>query len=132
MKITKNICDHVGAIVMGDLNVHQRSWLVHSSGNTPDGRLLQAVAVEFNLSQCVHGPTHVKGHLLDLVLTDLQAMCTTRVHSPIADHHMVEGIFDVTTMTSHSVERCVWHWDTADWDGLGNSVKEFDFESIFY
>ena len=55
----------------------------------------------------MRGPTHVKGYLLDLVLTDLQAMCKTKVHAPIADHHLVEGIFDVTTMSSYSVERDV-------------------------
>ena len=36
----KLIPDHVGAIVIGDLNIHQRSRLTYSSNNTPDGRLM--------------------------------------------------------------------------------------------
>ena len=127
----KLIPDRVGAIVIGDLNIHHRSWLTYSSNNTSDGRLMQGVAAELNLSQCVRGPTHVKGHQLDLVLTDLQAMCKTEVHAPIADHHLVESIFDVTTMSSYTVERDVWYWDTADWVGLKQSLIDFDFESIF-
>ena len=37
----------IGTLIMGDLNIHQQSWLVHSSGNTPEGEALRNICDDY-------------------------------------------------------------------------------------
>ena len=60
----------IGTLIMGDLNIRQQSWLVHSSGNTPEGEALRNICDDYALLQLIKQPTRGK-YLLDLCLTDL-------------------------------------------------------------
>lgn len=61
--------------VLGDFNIHNSEWLLHSAGTTALGREAEAFAIINNLSQLVDFPTRVpdrdgdRAHTLDLVLT---------------------------------------------------------------
>ena len=57
-------------IVAGDLNIHHRSWLLFSNGNTPEGDLMKNMCDDLNLRQVVRAPTR----RLDLCLTDIEAV----------------------------------------------------------
>ena len=61
----------VSTLIIGDMNVHFRKWLVHSGckDNTA-GRFLYEIATKAGLKQIVRAPTRM-GNLLDLVLTDM-------------------------------------------------------------
>ena len=87
--------DTIGIIVVGDLNVHHSSWLVHSSGNTPAGRLLWEFCRSHGFRQTVPQPTH-GDYLLDLVLTDLDSLVTSTVHPGISDHDIVSSTLNVS------------------------------------
>ena len=61
----------VGAIIIGDINVHCASWLKYSSqGNTPEGELLRETCNFLGIKQIVKEPTREK-NLLDLIPTDI-------------------------------------------------------------
>ena len=60
----------VGCVLLGDLNIHHRKWLLCSNRNSLEGRELCAVCKELGMTQLVHEPTR-GDHLLDLVLSQL-------------------------------------------------------------
>ena len=89
------------------MNVHNREWLRYSSGTCPSGRSLREYCTEHALTQKIHEPTHSRGKLLDLVLTDLADMCATKVLTPIADHNVIQVVVDVQTLIGIEVSRTV-------------------------
>ena len=77
-------------IIMGDINVHEISWLKYSDGSTLEGRELLAFANLAGLSERVGKPTRGP-NLLDLVLSDLGTELTCAVHPGISDHEAPVG-----------------------------------------
>ena len=67
----------VGALLVGDLNVHNEAWLKYSTGTTPEGRALQHFCAEHGLEEKVKKPTRGE-NLLDLVLTSAFQGCFLR------------------------------------------------------
>ena len=49
--------DTIGTVILGDLNIHHKKWLHHSSENSTDGEILQTFCQSFGFSQMVNGPT---------------------------------------------------------------------------
>ena len=80
--------DCTGTIVIGDLNVHNKAWLQHSSRTTPEGRLLAGICNGHGLSQVVGQPTRGE-YTLDLALSDLPVLPTAKVLPKISDHNTV-------------------------------------------
>ena len=76
--------DVLGFIIMGDMNVHQQRWLIHSHSNTFEGSLLKEVCDDHALQQLIREPTREE-YLLDLCLTDL-SQCRAQTLPRIADH----------------------------------------------
>ena len=74
-----------GTILVGDMNVHEVSWLKFSDGTSPEGRALRDVACCHGWDERVRKPTR-GGNLLDLVLTDLGSAVTTKLAAGISDH----------------------------------------------
>ena len=78
----------MGTIVIGDMNVHEKEWLMFSASSSPEGRLLRSICGKHNLVECVRAPTRGR-NLLDLFLTDLPHSMSTEVHAGVSDHSMV-------------------------------------------
>ena len=74
-------------VVLGDMNIHHRSRLRHSSGDSREGRILRDLAEESGLRQLVEKPTRGP-YCLDLVLSDL-ARVSCQVGPSISDHATV-------------------------------------------
>ena len=78
----------IGLVLFGDMNVHETSWLEHSSSTTLEGRELFKVCCSFGLTECVCAPTRGQ-YLLDLFLTNLSHAVSTEVHAGVSDRSMV-------------------------------------------
>ena len=95
MSITKfeeewfQLCnEHVGTIVVGDLNAHHKFWL-QSIKTSASGSALYEVCNTHGIRQIVKGITRpASNSKLDLVLTDLHSI-STEVLAPIADHCVI-------------------------------------------
>lgn len=78
----------IGTMIVGDMNVHHKAWLHHSSGISPEGRELFTICAQRGLVECVQKPT--RGLCaLDLVLSDFDSCISTEVLPQISDHQMV-------------------------------------------
>ena len=47
----------LGVILVGDMNVHERSWLKYSNGISAEGRKLREASADLGLRQLAHAPT---------------------------------------------------------------------------
>ena len=88
MELNTYSADAVGAIVVGDMNAHNESWLLHSSGNTPECNELFNVCSRMGLIEKVNKHTRGK-YLLDLFLTDIPVGVTCKFLPRISDHNPV-------------------------------------------
>lgn len=122
--------DHIGTVLVGDINVHYRRWLRYSNGNTMQGKLMYDICTDFGLIQGVHEPTR-GDYLLDLVMSDMLSMASVKVLAPIADHCVVSTTLDVETASADPVERFVWDYCKADWTGLRAALAAVDWKSMF-
>ena len=68
----------VSCIIIGDMDVHNTSWLRFSSRDSVEGRELEAICCEHGLRQLVTKPTRGL-YLLDLVLSDLASCIRCKV-----------------------------------------------------
>lgn len=119
----------IGTIVVGDLNVHQRSWLRHSSqGNTVEGSRLWATCAELGFEQKVMQPTRGE-NLLDLVLTNVTDV-RRDVQPPIADHNVVVVRLNMSWLASRVVTREVWSFKCADWDAMNEDISSADWSFL--
>ena len=117
----------VAVMILGDLNIHQKSWLKYSSNDTPAGKTLQDICARAGLRQLVKTPTR-KEHLLDLVLTDIPAK--TIIGGKIQDHAYVLANLSFAIHRSKEQTREVWDYKNADWDLLQDSLDEENWDLL--
>ena len=75
----------VSTIICGDFNVHQKSWLIHSRENTPEGSLLEAFVAKNWFAGMIKRPTRGK-YLLDLFFIDFIGVFSTNILPCISDY----------------------------------------------
>ena len=67
---------------------------------------------------------------MDLALCSLSGAVSASVVPAIADRKGVLVSINLPTLKLHVIERTVWVYKNANWEGLTNSLKEFDFADI--
>ena len=122
--------DTMGTIFVGDMNVHEASWLKYSDGTSPEGRALRDVAYCHGWEERVRKPTRGE-HLLDLVLTDLGSAVTTKVAVGISDHKVVLGAVDVGVSRQEAASREVFLFGQAPWPAIRKRLQEHKWEDEF-
>ena len=123
----------MGTIVIGDINVHSIKWLRHSSEESKEAALLQAVCEDFGLKQRVTAPTRKdtasgNDYLLDLVLTDVDV--ETGVGNTIRDHRFVLTRMRVRIPETKVIKREVWNYKRADWLRLKGCLRDHDWSVL--
>ena len=109
--------EHIGILIVGDLNVHHSSWLRSITPTDTPGIQLHNFASTNGLTQCVSGTTR-DINLLDLVLTDLDAFTQCEILPRISDHNMVLLRLDITVPSTTVLDREVWDFNHANWQSL--------------
>ena len=128
-EIEKFCKDTVGLFMVGDLNVHEESWLRHSSGTSIEGRELHEFCAERGLEQHIKEPTR-ETYLLDLVLSDLGSLVKTKVVAGIADHKGIWGSLRFPIPEAVVVERRVFLYSKAQWTDLKSALVATDWSAL--
>ena len=115
----------LGTLCVGDFNVHNRKWLVHSARNSPEGKALEETCSDLGLRQLVREPTR-ENYLLDLVLTDLEGV-SCKVLPGVADHALVSATLKLQVPKTEAVEREVWVFSKANWTKAKELLAETDW-----
>ena len=106
----------IGSIIIGDLNIHHKKWLHHSSENSADGEILQSFCQSYGFSQLVKAPTRsfiesngvLKEYKLDLALCDLPTVTKCTILPQIADHKLVLVTVNASVPTEVVIPRKCW------------------------
>ena len=123
--LTEFVSEITGVILSGDMNVHHKSWLRFSSGNTPVGSDLKGFCDSYGLTQLVKQPTRYE-YLLDLFLTDLLD-CNGKVLPTIGDHNAILASVSLPAVTSKTIVRQGWILQLAKWQELQTSLRDFEW-----
>ena len=115
----------IGTILIGDLNLHSKRWLIHSASNSKEGEQMRDLCNTEGLRQMVRKPTR-GDYLLDLTITDVQ-LASVEVSTRIADHAVLMAWLNLGIPECCSHRRKVWVFAKADWDGLKEDFRSFDW-----
>ena len=125
-------------IVMGDFNQPNIHWPTLSSSSQP-GSLICDFVFQCNLSQLIQSPTHYKGNILDLVLTNSPSLISNvtvhpyRSFSIQSDHLVIT--FSIKSIPfarpHHQPSHYVYDHTKTDWDSLLSYLLDFDFSEFY-
>ena len=126
--------DHL--MILGDFNLHDIDW-DNYQGQSDFSCHFCDMMFDMNLEQSVNKPTHIKGNILDVILTNFDIDQPTVLDSCppglSSDHFMVT--FNVSkwanTVEPH-VSYLTYDYYKADWEGLYAFVQHYNFDDEYY
>ena len=87
------------------------------------------------LEQLVDTPTHLKGNILDYLITDsahLVKNLTVNSYHPIcgSDHYSIKFNLSLNTLRQKPAKRTIYNFKHADWDSLNHEFLNTNWEII--
>ena len=116
-------------ILLGDFNVHHKEWLGSRTTDAAGRRTLE-MCNALGLTQFVHEPTR-GDQILDLVITDLDSICTTHARLGTSDHHPVFVKLNMPLYRDQPYKRKVWQYDKADYWGMRGFIASTNWSLVF-
>ena len=124
-------------ILVGDFNMPDICWSSLTGTSTFSNSFCDFV-FEMSLLQLVMEATHIKGNILDLVLTNVEnSICELSIDTshPLvhSDHHSIT--FRINSVLLHPKspsKRYYFDYSKADFDSLCDYLLDIDFEDCFY
>ena len=120
----------VATIAVGDMNVHNVTWLQYSSGTTPEGKELCNVCSRLGLIEKVKKNTRGQ-YLLDLFLTDIPTGIKCQVLPKISDHQLILSSISIAIERSSPPIRDYWLFEKANWRSLDSHFCNVDWHFFF-
>ena len=123
-----------GIIVAGDLNMPEVDWDNYSCTKPVDQMMLDSFS-NFGLEQLVDCPTHIKGNLLDLVLSDKSQLIlnisVTDMNKPCkSDHFAINFKIRAKVKRIKTAKRDALNFKRADWVSLNSSLRDVNWEHV--
>ena len=121
-------------IVVGDFNLPEICWS-SLSGNSLLSNIFCDFVFEYNLSQLIKCPTHVKGNMLDLLLTNNENLVSqlTVNSTPalqLSDHYNICFHIAKYSLTPRRKPiLSVFDYSKADYEGLCNYLLDVDYSA---
>lgn len=121
---------------MGDFNFPDINWFTLSGSSTPSSIFCDFL-FDHNLHQLVTSPTHSKGNILDLVITNHPDIITnisidSRQELLISsDHFPILFSIPFNTKSNYSPPQYILDYSKADWEGLLIYLLDFDFTDFY-
>ena len=116
----------------GDFNGHSQIWW--SDGDTtPEGRKIEEMLTELNLSQLISEPTNFtpgkNPSCIDLLITDQPNLLLNSGTRPSLDskchHQIIHGKVNFKIPPPPPTERKIWHYNKANTEAIKNSMTSF-------
>ena len=127
--------------VFGDFKVYHKDWLTYSGGTDRPAELCYNFSISNDLTQIVNFPTripHCDSHspfLLDLFLSSDASICSTMAFPPLgtSDHVVVSVSIDfpINSKQDTPFHLVAYDYSLADWDGLGDHLRDVPWDDIF-
>lgn len=119
-------------VFVGDLNAHHSEWL-GSTRTTEHGVAAFDFSTVSGCSQLVREPTHVRGGVLDLVLTDVPDLVGIQVRPPVgtSDHSAIGMVITTSQrVQDFSVRREIYLKGRTNWDAVRDDVSNLPWGEV--
>ena len=113
--------DCQNTVIVGDLNQH----LVNGA--------FTELMIVHGLTNHVNFATHIRGALLDPVLSDLpgdSVMCSQLPRIGSSDHNAVLSELGLNPLCEEGRQREIWLWEQANWQAIKCALSRIDWEAI--
>ena len=120
--------------VIGDFNLQGVCWDTAYADSPVESAFVDSF-IDLGLTQCVNQPTHRRGNLLDIVLTnaessvrnlkilDENSVCRS-------DHFPLEFNIGLRVGRTKAVKRVCYNFKTANWDGLNYDLCHTNWDAM--
>ena len=123
--------------IIGDFNLSSVSWPYDNDSpiNNSTERLFVDTFNELGLTQCIAHPTHTKGKILDLLLTNDTQMISNvcvRGHNSICKSDHFPITFEIKTKIKRKkpTKRRCYNFKRADWDSLNEDLVNINWDAM--
>ena len=125
---------HRNIFIVGDLNVNSVPWPLsdaHNSANRLDKMFLDSF-FELGLEQLINDPTHVKGRVLDLLLTNNSSLVRNSkvLNNEVickSDHYPITFSIACKVNRLKPPKRKIYNFKKANWDQLNRDIESIDW-----
>ena len=118
-------------ILIGDINLPNIDWTTGQSDSR--GRELYNTVQEENLEQLIRFPTHNKGNVLDLLITNMASQVVSVFDDGKlgrSDHSIIIAELKVTKMLKKNRDRTL-NWAKADYKSIREYLKHINWDQLF-
>ncbi len=124
----------VKTFIVGDFNLREVSWSSLTSPVSIEQTFVDSF-VQMGLKQCISVPTHDKGNILDILLTNSeQSVLNPKVLDKNSvcksDHSPFIFSFRTIIKRKKSVKRECYKFSHANWDALNSDLRNTNWNSI--
>ena len=136
--LSNSLCGQAQNIILGDFNLPDINWDTLSC-TSPSSKDFCDFVLKHNLQQLVGEPIHLKGNILDLVLTNSPEIINyPKVHNPTclpcmsSDHYPISFsiLSSVSSSKCHPVSPA-FIWRKGDYASMNDFIRSFDFSSFY-
>ena len=123
-------------LIFGDFNLPGINWTTLTGNSAVSNNFCEFV-FESNLIQLVNSPTHIRGNILDLVLTNSPDHVTNlTVHPPeyqcaTSDHYLITFTTSFKHLVSTPTTKEVFNYAKGDYNGLSEYLLSRDLSVLF-
>jgi len=127
---SKNIVAHY---LIGDLNLEAINWESNSSTNRLYSKFLSTFD-DLGLDQLISSPTHYRGNILDVLLTDKpynvkELVVHDRNEFTKSDHFFISFYIKLKVKRIRPQPRTIYNFSKANWEALDNDLKHVDWDN---
>ena len=120
--------------IVGDFNLNGVSWST-LTGSLPIEQSFVDSFVDLGLAQCITTPTHYKGNILDLLLTNSEASVNElrvgeRDSVCKSDHFPINFKINIKVSRRKPVKRICYNFKNVNWDRLNHELRHTNWDIL--
>ena len=120
--------------LIGDFNLNKANWLLNTSTNGVKQAFLDEF-VQAGLLQLINEPTHIKGNILDILLTNSEQFISDIIVSNIkglckSDHYSIKFKISLKVNRKKAAKIKALNYKRANWDLLNRDLSNVDWNSL--
>ena len=120
--------------LVGDFNLNKANWLLNTSTNSIEQAFLDEF-VQAGLVQLINEPTHIKGNILDIILTNSEQFINDIIVSNSnglckSDHYSKNFKINLKVNRKKTEKIKAFNYKRANWDLLNRDLSNVDWTSM--
>ena len=120
--------------LIGDFNLRNANWEILASSNTTEQSFINEF-LRLGLIQCISSPTHIKGNILDILLTNSDNFVSdirilSNNESCKSDHYAITFKVKINVKRKKQMKTKSFNFKRANWDRLNADLNNVDWLSI--